>query len=291
MAAGHIGNGGCHHDRRRIMNLAIPPGWTDGLFLTSPARLPILVSAMRTTIITIQRSFIILGLILSAVLNACSALPDYARPRGGVQLDDPTLLDDAFTYRQLTRSDFKAAALPADRLMHESSINAHTCTHIRPTPDSRFKLQRADYQNTLVFIGTIESISFEAVMIPGCSWWNPVLPPARHAYVLQHEQIHFALVELTARRLTDETRDAARAFMAIHSNAEATRAEIAATINGWIRDASDKSLAEHTAFDKDTSLFHSPRWQQWWQEKVERQLAEIQPVTMEVSGKNAGYNK
>jgi hypothetical protein len=247
---------------------------------------------MPTTIITIQRSFIIMGLILAAALNGCSTLPDYARPRGGVRLDDPAMLDDAFTYRQLTRSDFRAAALPADRLLHETSINAHTCTRIRPTPDSRFSLRRTHYQDAVVFIGTIESIGFEAVMIPGCSWWNPALPPARHAYVLQHEQIHFALMELTARRLTIDTRDAARAFMAIHPTVEAARAEVAATINGWIRDAADKSLAEHTAFDKDTSLFYSPRWQQWWQEKVDRQLAEIQPAALtEASGKSSGSSK
>jgi hypothetical protein len=83
------------------------PGEPNG-FLTSPARLSILDVIMRTTIITIQRSFIILGLTLAAVLTSCSGLPDYARPRGGVQLDDPAMLSDAFTYRRLTRSDFRA---------------------------------------------------------------------------------------------------------------------------------------------------------------------------------------
>jgi hypothetical protein len=63
---------------------------------------------MKTTIITIQRSFIILGLTLAAVLASCGGLPDYARPRGGVQIDDPAMLSDAFTYRRRTRSDFRA---------------------------------------------------------------------------------------------------------------------------------------------------------------------------------------
>lgn len=264
----------------------------NGLVLTSPARLPILGSIMQKIIITIQRSFIILGLTLAAVLTSCGGLPDYARPRGGVQLDDPAMLSDAFTYRRLTRSDFRAEALPADRLMHQSSINAHTCTHIRPTPDSRIRLHRTRYQDAVVFIGTIESIGFEAVMIPGCSWWNPALPPARHAYVLQHEQIHFALVELTARRLTVDIRDAAGALMAIHPTAEAARAEVAATISGWIRDASDQSLAEHTAFDQDTSLFYSPQWQRWWQEKVDRQLADSQPAAVTaISGNKTGSSE
>jgi len=224
----------------------------------------------------------IIGLIfLLAVFGSCAGLPDYALPRSGAMMADSTILDEAFTYRQLTRSDFRAPALPPDQGAHASAINAHTCARIRPTKDSRFSVVRTRYNDSALYIGGIEKIRFEGIMIPGCSWWNPALPAGRHAYVLQHEQVHFALVELAARRLTVDIREEARSFMSVQSTEKAARTEIAATVNRWIRSAMEASLEMHTAFDNDTSLFHSPRWQQWWQDKIEKQLAADAEPTVE----------
>jgi len=244
-------------------------------------------------IISINAGIFISGcIILLAFLSGCARLPDYALPRGGVILDDPAMIDEAFTYRQLTRADFRASTLSTDRVMHESSINAHTCARIRPTHDSRFTVSRTRYNGSIVYIGSINKIGFEAIMIPGCSWWNPALPARKHAYVLQHEQIHFALDELTARQLTVNARQATRTFMAIHPTFEAAKAEVAATVNEWIRSAMEESMATHTAFDKDTSLFHSPRWQQWWREKIEGQLAGLQPAEPAgTTGEKTGNNR
>lgn len=228
---------------------------------------------MKNMIITIQRRFITGCLILLALLIGCARLPDYAMPRAGLQLDDPAMIEDAFAYRQLTRADFKATTLPPDQAIHAASINAHTCARIRPARNSRFTVSRARFGESLIYIGSIEKITFEAVMIPGCSWWNPAMPDKNRPYVLQHEQIHFALVELTARRLTANVREAARTFMAIHPTPEAAQTEISATVRQWIRSAMDESLAEHTAFDEDTSLFPSPQRQNWWMEKVDGELA------------------
>lgn len=231
---------------------------------------------MKEMIITIQGNFIIGGLILLILLTGCARLPDYAMPRAGVYVDDPATIQDAFAYRHLTRADFKATTLPPDRTMHATSINAHTCTRIRPCRDSRFTVSQARYGASLIYIGGIESITFEAIMIPGCSWWNPAMPAKNSAYVLQHEQVHFALVELTARRLTVNAHERVKTFMAIHPTPEAARAEIGATIKEWIRSAMDESLAAHTAFDEDTSLFHSPKRQHWWMEKIESELSLFQ---------------
>ncbi len=227
-------------------------------------------------IITIQHRCITGCLILLTLLTGCARLPEYAMPRTDLHLDDPAIIEDAFAYRQLTRSDFTATTLPPDQTMHATSINAHTCTRIRPAKNSRFTVNRARYGESFIYIGSIEKIAFEAIMIPACSWWNPAMPAQNRSYVLQHEQIHFALVELTARRLTVNAREAVKTFMAIHPTPEAARAEVAATVKQWIRSAMDESLAEHTAFDEDTSLFHSPKRQHWWMEKVENELALFQ---------------
>lgn len=161
--------------------------------------------------------------------------------------------------------------------MHADAIHAHTCARIRPTQDSKFTITRARFGGSWAFFGSIKAIAFEAVMFPGCSWWNPAMPAQMHRYVLQHEQIHFAIVELTARRLTADARLKAQSFMAIQPTSKAVREEMTAAVNKWIQSAMAESLAIHTDFDEDTSMYPSPQWQQLWQEKIEKQLAELRP--------------
>jgi hypothetical protein len=52
-------------------------------------------------------------------------------------------------------------------------------------------------------------------------------------------------------------------------------------VHKWIQSAMTDSLARQTEFDEDTSMYPSPRWQQWWQEKIEKQLAEMPPQAPE----------
>ena len=228
---------------------------------------------IRNTIITISRRCTIGVLILGWIIAGCARLPDYATPHSAAAGPDPALLAEAITYRALQRTDFRARELPPAMAAHADDINAFTCARIRPAADARMAVRRVRYGDTWVHIGTIEGLRFEAVMIPGCSWWNPDLPERQWAYVLQHEQIHFGLLEVSARRLTADVRERAAALLAIQPTAAAARDEVAQTVNNWIHSAMDQALAEHTAFDEETSLFHSPRRQQWWLEKVDDALA------------------
>ncbi len=224
----------------------------------------------------IRRKSVCRSIILLVLLAGCARLPDYAMPRGGILIEDPTVLQDAVTYRRLTRADFKASALPQDRAMHADTIDAHTCVQIRPAKDSQFSIHRARFGEAWAYFGRIQSIRFEAIMLPGCSWWNPATPSRRHAYVLQHEQIHFAITELTARRLTEKARLKAKSFLSIHPSDQSVREEIGAAIREWIREAATEALDVHTDFDEDTSMVFNLRLQQWWFEKIEKQLSELQ---------------
>lgn len=228
---------------------------------------------MPTIIITNWRCFILSAGILLAALAGCARLPDYAMPSSGPMLDDPMLLADAFTYRRLTRDDFQAVSLPPERAGHAASINAHACTQIRPGRDTRLVISRSRLAGSDMVLGSVQQIAFEAVLIPGCSWWNPDLAERYTAYVLQHEQIHFAITEVAARRLTAETRENLSGFMVVEYSTEDAKNAIAQKIRSMIKTAVDESLKTHTAFDEETSLFHSPRRQQWWMEKMEAALA------------------
>jgi hypothetical protein len=108
---------------------------------------------------------------------------------------------DVVGYRLLTKDDFQASR--SSRLWGNVAHGAEICTHIVPVE------------------GDAEPAAFRAVMRPDCSFWNetvdslgtlgglagasiiPGLPTQQPDwYILQHEQIHFAIMEVAARRLS-----------------------------------------------------------------------------------------
>ena len=50
----------------------------------------------------------------------------------------------------------------------------------------------------------VHNLAFTAFMDRDCSWWNPQYTGLPHEYILEHEQIHFALFEIAARRLNQQ---------------------------------------------------------------------------------------
>jgi len=214
---------------------------------------------------------------LVGLLAGCAQLPEYARPQFRSPGSGISGVGEGFTYRPLTIDDFRAASLPEEYDRYDHHINAHSCISIRPAPESQARITQGIYQGQSFFVGSIPKVSFQAVFVPGCSWWSPEVPEQRKAYVLQHEQIHFALAELSARQLTRQAREELKDYLAINNSYREVQAELAAKLASMARAAMETSFDEHTDFDEDTSLFYDPRAQREWLEDVELRLAETAP--------------
>ncbi len=209
-----------------------------------------------------------LGLTL---LTACAQLPEYAKPRT-IQIDDIHKIPTAFTYRQLKPEDFRATSLPAHMARHGESIRAQSATTIRITADSDFSIKRWPFLGQMNYLGSINHLAFEAVMIPDNSWWNPNIKAEMRGYVLQHEQIHFALTEIAARKLTRDAREWASSLTVVKETPQEVYSEIIQQIKGMINSAMGANQKRHLKFDQDTSLSYNPSWQAWWLETVEKEL-------------------
>ncbi len=205
---------------------------------------------------------------------ACVRLPEYAKPRT-IQIDHKGV-PTGFTYRQLTPKDFRATSLPENLSTHEKSINAHSALTIRVTADSKFNITRFSLWDQINYSCSINHLAFEAIMIPDSSWWNPKINAAMTGYVLQHEQIHFALTELAARKLTSETRKWASNTVVIKESPQEAYSEINQQIKSMINSALEANKRRHLEFDKDASLFYNPSWQAWWLERVEKELKQTE---------------
>lgn len=193
-------------------------------------------------------------------------LPDFAKPtaqvfsRGGYDVRDPIL------YRSLTRADFRANSPPASVAEHAARMGAYTCGLLIPGENQQLDLSYDAAAES--YAARVMHFEVNAVMDPDCSWWNPRetgLPPE---YILQHEQIHFALVEISAREL-------ARRLRTLEARADSAGSASSA-LQRKIRSAFEDSVADivedNTKFDRDTSGRYEPRKQARWLADVEKRL-------------------
>jgi len=217
--------------------------------------------------------YAVLSLSLISVI-ACIRLPEYAKPRT-IQIDHKSI-PTGFTYRQLTPKDFRATSLPENLSTHGESFNAQSSITIRMTADSNFTITRFSLWDQINYSCSINHLAFEAIMIPDNSWWNPKINAAMTGYVLQHEQIHFALTELAARKLTSDARKWASNIVVIKQSPQEAYSEIIQQIKSMINSAMEANKKRHLKFDEDTSLFYNPSWQAWWFGRVEKELKQTE---------------
>jgi hypothetical protein len=209
-------------------------------------------------------------------LTACARLPEYAKPRL-FQIDEMHKVSSTdFTYRPLTLEDFRAVSLPEDLSRHGNMINAQSAIQIRVTADSNLHIRHWPLSDPRYYLGSVNHLAFEAVMMPDHSWWNPKIKAAQTSYVLDHEQIHFALTELAARKLTSDIREWASNLSVKDQTPQKVYSKIVQQIKDKIKLAMEANQKRHLEFDQDTSLFYAPSWQAWWFQKVEGELKQTE---------------
>lgn len=214
-----------------------------------------------------------LGVLLgwSAVCGGCTRLPDFAAPKGGVI--DPSKVDrsDTIRYRTLTRDDFRAEQPPAHLAEHAQKLGALTCANVITTPDTQVQIRQDPEAGT--YVARLLSLGFIAEMDRKCSWWNTKQKSANDAYVLQHEQIHFALAELAARRQNVRAARMVSELVITASSAEDAQRQIQEQVTSVVQDAMEELIEENHDFDVDTSLEHDPEKQDEWFRRVTAELA------------------
>ncbi|SHO53440.1 hypothetical protein [Desulfopila aestuarii] len=217
-------------------------------------------------------------LVVVIQLAGCARLPEYARP----QFSDSSERAGAgqgFSYRPLTVSDFQATSLPDPYVQYDHRIQARSCITLRSSANTAARISRGQIDGNVVYIGRFSQITFEAEFNPFCSWWSPEVRSERVGYVLQHEQIHFALTEITARRLNRDKSLEILQFMAIGSDPKEVGVQLQEKVKEVSREAMTEDIAVHTSFDEDTSLYFDPVAQQEWFDKISRELLLLKTVS------------
>jgi hypothetical protein len=211
-------------------------------------------------------------------LAACSTLPDYAAPKGGIA--DPSTVDlsDVIAYRALSRGDFKAAQPPPEYAAYADRTGAATCGRIITTPETQVFVEPVR-SNTggLVYRASPHRLGFRAVMDRKCSWWNPKDLGLPQEYILEHEQIHFALFELDKRRLNASIPKLEAELAATAASAETAAQIVQQRLEKQLMSQLKRTLARNREFDEDTSMGHRPEAQKRWWNLVQAELAASSP--------------
>jgi hypothetical protein len=214
------------------------------------------------------------GLLALGLAAACapgSSLPEFARPVGRVVRSDSVEAKDLIPYRELVREDFRGTGPPAPYAPYRDEVGAATCGLISPELQIRARRAGEEYE------GYVENLRFTALMDRECSWWNEDNDADPEDYVLQHEQIHFALFELAARRLDADASEIASHLRARGATPRLAMEATEARLRELLEDTARELLARSQAFDEDTSLSLDREAQREWADRVERELAESRP--------------
>jgi hypothetical protein len=217
--------------------------------------------------------------LLATLLLGCgSTLPDYAAPKGGVVAAADLDSTDVIGYRLLSRADFRGTQAPPEFARVAGRVGAATCGQVRTTSDTVFLINWRQESPTSERQHWVEvkKLGFMALMDRRCSWWNDQTASRAPGYVLQHEQIHFALYELGARKLNASAEAIKQSMMNEGKSQEAVQLRAQRALNDALVKATEELLERNREFDEDTSLGFRPDRQRDWLNRVNEELAETQ---------------
>lgn len=217
--------------------------------------------------------------LLATLLIGCgSTLPDYAAPKGGVVAAADLDSSDVIGYRLLSRADFRGTQAPPEFAQVAGRVGAATCGQVRTSNDTTFLInwRQKNPSSERQHWVEVKKLGFVALMDRRCSWWNDQTASRAPGYVLQHEQIHFALYELGARKLNASAEAIKQSMMSEGTSLDAVQQRAQRALNDALVKATEELLERNREFDEDTSLGFRPDRQRSWLKRVNEELAETQ---------------
>lgn len=221
------------------------------------------------------------SLLLALGSASCSApgvqagddLPGYAAPKarrfGGAQ----EIGSDVIRYRRLTRDDFRGSEPPPEFAPQSDRIGAATCAYLAPRPEMSIAVMSvASSGSETSYQAAPEGVGFRALMNRDCSWWNAEQTRIPPDYVLEHEQIHFALLEIHARRLDARAAELTQTATVSSSDPDEAARLAHAKLEAELSKALAEAMQRQREFDEDTSMGFRPERQAVWLKRVRAEL-------------------
>lgn len=164
-------------------------------------------------------------------------------------------------YRQLQSKDFQAKVPPQIKKSSEFNIDARCLVVLQTSGGTSYRIVPVIDGG---FIGEIGNLRFAAFIIPEGSWLNPNIQKSEEAYVLQHEQIHYALMEIAARQLNKRVHSDPVLKNLHGKHQEDVQKMMAKRVRELLWEVESDVQKRHQVFDADTSGTHNASRQAEW---------------------------
>lgn len=178
---------------------------------------------------------------------------------------------DVTLYRALTRDDFRserARRVDSATPLAGRDLAAHVQVAVFCVGSVRL-VRRPDGAHE----AGIEGLRYAAAVDRSASWWSGEIPPRDLARTLRHEQGHFDLAEIAARR---RSRDAALDMRSLRSQAERPEdalAELERRALALMTGIKQELLARELEYDQATSHGTDAAAQREWDARIASELA------------------
>lgn len=182
---------------------------------------------------------------------------------------DPPVNPDYIRYRALTRDDFKAEERPSNLRREWWGKFGAACVSLHISPESKIHVVPVP---TGQYEARVQTLEFIALLDRNCSWWKRFQSPTHESYLLEHEQIHFAIAEAEARRMNAAFHEIAVRSRAVAATVESAARVTRARIEQELQAADQRMLERHAALDEDTSYALNTKNQTRWWELVHREI-------------------
>jgi hypothetical protein len=180
---------------------------------------------------------------------------------------------DRIRHRRLAREDFRARRRSPDLHLAVKMENAVTEAHVATTIVCVGRL-RAEEVTRGRFAVWFEDLEYVALLNREESWWNPKAR-TNPEWVLRHEQLHFDLTEMVARRHNAERE---RHALASKTAADSPPAAMRAFAKRWSaaqRARLDAWEALQDQYDRETRHGTLPKQQTAWFARIHREMATL----------------
>lgn len=179
---------------------------------------------------------------------------------------------DVFTYRSLQRDDFRAQHPPKPFLASvELRPVAVSCVYLVVDPRSRIFAESVRTDDGPRYRARISELRFAAMFSRSCSWWN-LEHSVSPAYVLAHEQIHFAIFEVAARKLNKAAPGLVASLDFELESPEAIVNAVQQRVQAELSRAMAEVGKQNLQFDQATSFGFRPQAQDDWNLRLEGDL-------------------
>ncbi len=175
---------------------------------------------------------------------------------------------EIIAYRTLTRDDFRGPV--ADRRLTEAShASLPKCTSIAVAPREVVTRTEATSAGTL-YVATLDDPMFYSTFNRGCSWPSP---DETHpdADVLEHEQIHFAIAEVEARRMNGRVEAIVARIRSAGTDRDGVTRRAALELQAILKEAEEACVGRDILFDDQVRGDDRVRQRQWFQ-KISAEL-------------------